>query len=68
VQGIGNIPVNGRGAFVIGNGDGLGIRSNLLVASGSSVQVTGSLDVKGTITTNGTNIQALSIAYAIALG
>ena len=30
--------------------------------------ITGSLDVKGTITTNGTNIQALSIAYAIALG
>jgi len=68
VQGIGNIPVNGRGAFIVGNGNAFGTRSNLIFASGSTVQVTGSLDVKGTITNNGTNIQALSIAYAIALG
>jgi hypothetical protein len=68
VQGRHNLPVNGRGAFVIGNGSDPSNRSNLIFASGSTAQVTGSLDVKGTITTNGTNIQALSIAYAIALG
>lgn len=33
-----------------------------------SVLVTGSIQVSGSIYTNGTNIQALSIAYAIALG
>jgi len=33
-----------------------------------SINTTGSLNVAGNIYTNGTNIQALSIAYAIALG
>jgi hypothetical protein len=34
-------------AFIIGNGTGINDRSNLLVAQGSKVQVTGSLDVSG---------------------
>jgi hypothetical protein len=33
----------------------------------NGLDVTGSLDVQGTITNNGVNIQALSIAYAIVL-
>ncbi len=68
VQGQYNLPLSDPGAFIVGNGSDPSNRSNLIFASGSTVQVTGSLDVKGTITTNGTNIQALSIAYAIALG
>jgi len=67
-QGQFNLAVSGAGAFIVGNGIDNSNRSNLIFASGSTVQITGSLDVKGTITTNGTNIQALSIAYAIALG
>lgn len=36
--------------------------------SNAVLSVTGSIQVSGSIYTNGTNIQALSIAYAIALG
>jgi hypothetical protein len=73
VQGEYNLPSTNPGAFIIGNGyydsnTNVNVRSNLVYASGSSMQVTGSIDVKGTITNNGTNLQALSIAYAIALG
>jgi hypothetical protein len=67
-QGKYNISTLDEAAFIVGNGIDDSNRSNLIYAAGTSVQVTGSLDVQGTITNNGTNIQALSIAYAIALG
>jgi hypothetical protein len=46
-QGKYNIPVNGEGSFVIGNGISDISRSNLIYASGSQVQITGSLLVSG---------------------
>ena len=52
----------------------LGIKENGNVQVGSLtnpnsvLEVTGSVQVSGSIYTNGTNIQSLSIAYAIALG
>jgi len=50
-----------------------GLFANLTLTSGSlevtgSTNITGSLNVTGPITNNGVNIQALSIAYAVALG
>jgi len=45
-----NIPIATDSTFIIGNGTGTGARSNLLYASGSQVQITGSLVVTGGIT------------------
>jgi len=45
-----NIPIATDSTFIIGNGTGVGARSNLLYASGSQVQITGSLVVTGGIT------------------
>ncbi len=50
VQGRYNISSSDNSAFIIGNGTGTGTRSNLVFASGSSFQVTGSLQVSGSIT------------------
>jgi hypothetical protein len=50
VIGMYNQPNTNQGAFIIGNGTGTGARSNLLHASGSQVQITGSLVVTGGIT------------------
>jgi hypothetical protein len=44
-QGQFNLAVSGAGAFIVGNGIDNFNRSNLIFASGSSVQITGSLDV-----------------------
>tara|TARA_R110000868_G_scaffold119343_7_gene316169 strand:- start:2186 stop:4924 length:2739 start_codon:yes stop_codon:yes gene_type:complete len=46
VQGQYNISSSARSAFIIGNGTADGSRSNLVFASGSSVQITGSLMLK----------------------
>jgi hypothetical protein len=43
VQGLSNIPLGGEGTFIIGNGT-VATPSNLVYASGSQVQVTGSLN------------------------
>jgi hypothetical protein len=43
----------GEGAFIIGNGTDASTRSNLLVAQGSTVQITGSLLVSGSSNTSG---------------
>jgi hypothetical protein len=45
VIGMANKPSPNQGAFIIGNGTSAGARSNLLYASGSNVQITGSLYV-----------------------
>ena len=43
----------GEGAFIIGNGTDASTRSNLLVAHGNNVQITGSLLVTGSANING---------------
>jgi len=45
-----NTPSSAQSAFIIGNGVDSNNRSNLLFASGSQVQITGSLNVNGSIT------------------
>jgi len=50
VQGQFNIPLSAQSAFIIGNGTSDINRSNLVVASGSQVQILGSLIVNGSIT------------------
>jgi hypothetical protein len=42
-----NIPTNGKHAFIVGNGSSNASRSNLLLVSGSEVQITGSLIASG---------------------
>ena len=49
-QGQYNIPSLAQSAFIVGNGTSDGSRSNLLFASGSQVQITGSLRVNGSTT------------------
>ena len=46
-QGQFNLPTSGSGAFIIGNGTADNARSNLVFASGSQFQITGSLNVSG---------------------
>jgi len=53
-QGQYNLAVSGAGAFILGNGIDDSNRSNLIFASGSSVQVTGSLDITGNLNVLGT--------------
>jgi len=56
VQGRYNISSSAQSAFIIGNGTGTGaLRSNLIFASGSLVQITGSLIVKQNATTGSLN-------------
>lgn len=50
VQGQYNISSSAQSAFIIGNGASAGSRSNLVFASGSTFQITGSLQVSGSIT------------------
>jgi len=50
VQGAFNISSSAQKAFIIGNGYSDAFRSNLVFASGSTFQVTGSLQVLGSIT------------------
>ena len=47
VQGQYNLSSSAQSAFIIGNGTSTSARSNLIFASGSQVQVTGSLQVSG---------------------
>jgi hypothetical protein len=53
VQGQYNISSSAQSAFIIGNGVSEGSRSNLVFASGSQFQITGSLNVTGPLTTTG---------------
>ena len=52
-QGQYNIPIDDQSAFIIGNGSDDANRSNLLVASGDILQVTGSLQITDDILSNG---------------
>jgi hypothetical protein len=49
VQGQFNVSSSARSAFIIGNGTSTGNRSNLVFASGSQFQITGSLRVTGSV-------------------
>lgn len=53
-QGQFNLPTSGSGAFIIGNGTAGNARSNLVFASGSQFQITGSLNVSGSSTITST--------------
>lgn len=52
VVGKDNIELSNTAAFIVGNGTNNDIRSNLLVASGDVVQITGSLNVNGNVIAN----------------
>ena len=52
VQGQFNISSPAQSAFIIGNGTSAISKSNLVFASGSTFQVTGSLDVSGSVRVN----------------
>jgi hypothetical protein len=62
-QGQFNLPISGASAFIIGNGASTVSRSNLIFASGSLVQVTGSIDV-----TNGSIKSAYQSPYTSSAG
>ena len=69
VQGQYNISSSAQSAFIVGNGTSTSARSNLIFASGSNVQVTGSLNVSAGITgslfgTASYAVQALSASWA----
>ena len=49
VQGQYNISSSAESAFIIGNGTSDGARSNLIFASGSTFQITGSLNISGSL-------------------
>ena len=55
-QGQYNLSSSVESAFIIGNGTSNANRSNLVFASGSSFQISGSLNVTGSIVLNGTSI------------
>jgi phage baseplate assembly protein gpV len=60
-QGQYNLSSSAQSAFIIGNGTGGGVnRSNLVFASGSQFEITGSLTVLGNITSSN-NISASGI-------
>ena len=59
VIGIGNITSSVQGAFIIGNGTPFSysyLQSNLLHAGGNTVEITGSLDVTGSLISRNTTI------------
>ena len=66
VQGQFNLTSPMQGAFIIGNGISAGSRSNLIHAAGTTVQVTGSLNVTSGITGSlfGTASRATSASWA----
>ena len=67
VQGQYNLSSSAQSAFIVGNGLSTTSRSNLIFASGSQVQITGSLRVRGSITGSlfGTASSALTASYAM---
>jgi hypothetical protein len=55
-----NIPSSNIGAFILGNGNFPSTKSNLIYASGSQVQITGSLIVTGSLILSATQSTAPS--------
>ena len=68
VQGKYNKTSTDQGAFIVGNGSSPTNRSNLLLAAGNRVSISGSLDVSGSITGDGSkldNIHALTKVFYV---
>jgi hypothetical protein len=65
VTGRYNAPVQVSSSFVIGNGLDDATRSNLLVAYGNAVQVSGSLEISGSIIPN---VDGVSVTSSFSLG
>jgi hypothetical protein len=65
VTGRYNAPVQVSSSFVIGNGLDNATRSNLLVAYGNAVQVSGSLGISGSIIPN---VDGVSVTSSFSLG
>jgi len=70
-QGIFNLPISGTGAFIVGNGSSNTSRSNLIFASGTEVQITGSLNatnitgsLQGTSRWATTAVNSITASYA----
>ena len=65
-----NITSPAQSAFIIGNGADANNRSNLLFAAGSEIQITGSLNVSGSITGSlfGTASNALTASFITPTG
>jgi hypothetical protein len=65
VQGQYNLSSSAQSAFIVGNGTADNARSNLVFASGSQFQITGSLQVTGGITGSvfGTSSNSLTASY-----
>ena len=57
VQGQWNISSSAVSAFILGNGTSDSTRSNLIFASGSQVEITGSLIVSSSFTTQGSHVR-----------
>ena len=57
VQGQWNISSSAVSAFILGNGTSASSRSNLIFASGSQVEITGSLIVSSSLTTQGSHVR-----------
>jgi len=57
VQGQFNQTSSAQSAFIVGNGTSNTSRSNLIFASGSIVQITGSLGVSSTLVTSGSRVR-----------
>jgi hypothetical protein len=57
VMGSYNISSSNAAAFIIGNGTTSSSRSNLVYASGSLVQITGSTSITSTLTTSGSRVR-----------
>ena len=60
VQGQYNISSSAQSAFIIGNGTSGAARSNLVFASGSQFQITGSLSVTGSVISNTDGLNRLA--------
>ena len=72
VQGVYNRTSSEESAFILGNGTGPNNRSNLIFAAGNQVQITGSLNVSGSITgslfgTSSWAVNALTASYVPTL-
>jgi hypothetical protein len=67
VQGQYNIATTDNAAFILGNGTDDNTRSNLIFAAGNTVQITGSLNVNGSITGSlqGTASYAATASYVL---
>ena len=57
MQGQWNISSSAVSAFILGNGTSASSRSNLIFASGSQVEITGSLIVSSSLTTQGSHVR-----------